>query len=138
MEHEEIVRYLEERHISVFTVTFTLHCLLSHLQVFSRKGGIAEPEVKMCTSLNFDGKKALKECALWLLTLSQDCNDSHYKEISVGTEKHYVYNTNGNEAESVSTWYWNVATRPEEPRSALFRTLSAERAVQQPKTFTHA
>ena len=101
MGHEEIVRYLEERHISVFTVTFTLHCLLSHLQVFSRKGGIAEPEVKMCTSLNFDGKKALKECALWLLTLSQDCQESHYKEIGAGTEKHYVY-CGGNEGTSVT------------------------------------
>jgi hypothetical protein len=100
MEHAEIVRYLEQRHISVFTVTFMLHCLLSHLQVFSKKGGIAEPEVKMCTSLNFDGKKALKECALWLLTLSQDCQESHYKAIGSGTEKHYVY-CGGNDGTSV-------------------------------------
>ena len=101
LEHAEIVRILDERNISVFTVAFMLHCLLSHLQVFSKKGGLAEPEIKMCTTVNFDGKKALKECALWLLTLSQDCNDSHYKEISVGTEKHYVY-CGGKEAESVT------------------------------------
>jgi len=35
--HEEIVRKLEERNISVFAVTFMLYCVLSHLNLFSKK-----------------------------------------------------------------------------------------------------
>ena len=85
-----------------FCVYGYFHATLSAFTFTSifQKGGIAEPEVKMCTSLNFDGKKALKECALWLLTLGQDCQESHYKAIGSGTDKHYVY-CGGNEGTSV-------------------------------------
>lgn len=81
--HDEIVRILNERKISVFAVSFMLHCLLTHLNVFSKKGA-TEPEVKLFTTLSYDGKKALKEWTLWLLTLGQDINGSHYTQ-STGT-----------------------------------------------------
>ena len=93
-EHEDIVHYLNDRHVTVFAVTFMLHCILTHLHVFSQKNGTLEPEVKMFTSLSFDGKKALKEESLWLLSLGQDSNESHYSErnSSTGTGAIWVYN----------------------------------------------
>ena len=80
--HDEIVRILTERKISVFAVSFMLHCLLTHLNVFSKKAA-TEPEVKLFTTLSYDGKKALKEWTLWLLTLGQDINGSHYTQSTV-------------------------------------------------------
>ena len=62
--HDEIVGILNERNISVFAVSFMLHCLLTHLNVFSKKAA-TEPEVKLFTTLSYDGKKALKEWTLW-------------------------------------------------------------------------
>ena len=76
--HDERVRFLEERNITVFASAFLLHCLLSHLLVFSKKTGSVEPEVKMFTTLNFDGKKSLKELSLWLLSFGQDCDEGNY------------------------------------------------------------
>jgi hypothetical protein len=90
-DHEDIVKHLNDRGVSVFAVSFLLHCVLTHLHVFSKKAGLTEPEVKMFSTLHFDGKKALKECTLWLLTLGQDGNVSHYSDASSGTGKLYSY-----------------------------------------------
>ena len=77
--HDEIVQRLNERNISVYAITFMLHCLVTYLNVFSKKSS-TEPEVKLFTTQNFDGKKALKELSLWLLSLGQDSEGSHYTQ----------------------------------------------------------
>lgn len=105
MEHEDIVQHLNDRNVSVFAFVFMLHCMLTHLNMFSRKAGNnTEPEVKMFTTLNYDGKKAVKEWSLWALTLGQDSDVWHYTDKTApdGTSKCFVY-SGGEDAEGITS-----------------------------------
>ena len=137
--HDEIVRILNERKISVFAVSFMLHCLLTHLNVFSKKAA-TEPEVKLFTTLSYDGKKALKEWTLWLLTLGQDINGSHYTQ-STGTASEtgresgnaWVYSGGKDDAGlfQVPGIGSKLSARPEEPRSTMLRSHVSAREISQ-------
>ena len=94
--HEEYVSFLEKRGVTVFAMTFMLHCLLTHLHVFSKKSGSVEPEVKVFTTQNYDGKKALKELSLWLLSLGQDCDCTNYTNSSAeSASRDFVHHGGG-------------------------------------------
>ena len=75
--HKQIVKALNAQKISVFTIAFFLHVLLSHFRVFSdpKKG---DPRVQVNMDLHFDGSRALSETVFWLLVAGQDCDDANY------------------------------------------------------------
>ena len=75
--HEDLVKELNRRQISVFTVACALHCILTHLNIYNRKT-VAEKEVNMYSSAIFDGARAMQEIVLWLLTLGQNCDEADY------------------------------------------------------------
>jgi len=87
-DQDYMCEFLNQRKISVFAVTFMMHCMLTHLNVMSKKGGVLEHEVKVFSSNSFDGVKALKEWSVWLLSLGQDCDQDHYERKGSG----YVFN----------------------------------------------
>jgi len=75
--HEEIVKELNKRQISVYTLACAVHCIMTHLNVYNKKT-VAEKEVNMFSTATFDGARAMQEIVLWLLTLGQNCDEADY------------------------------------------------------------
>jgi len=83
--HKQIVKKLNAANVSVYSIAFYLHSMLSHFRVYSdpNKG---DPAVQVESNRKFHGGRALEEIVLWLLIAGQDCNDSNYTVIAPTSE----------------------------------------------------
>ena len=79
--HEDLVKLLNQKQVSVFTVAMCLHCLVTNLYIYGKKNPEKmEPEVNMYSTATFDGARALEEHVLWLLTIGQNCEEEDYTQ----------------------------------------------------------
>ena len=79
--HEDLVKLLNQKQVSVFTVAMCLHVLVTNLYVYNKKfPDKMEPEVNIYATATFDGARALEENVLWLLTLGQNCDEEDYTQ----------------------------------------------------------
>ena len=83
--HKQIVRILNAANVSVFSIAFYLHVMLSHFRVYGDPK-VGEPRVIVESTRDFDGGRALEETVLWLLLAGQDCNASNYTYTVGNTE----------------------------------------------------
>ena len=97
--HKQIVKKLNAENVSVFTIAFFLHVMLSHCRVYSNPNK-GEPKVHAVTNKDFNGNRALQETVLWLTVAGQDCNPANYTFVNSNAEfpgGFWAYNESGAE-----------------------------------------
>lgn len=93
------MKILNAENVSVNTIAFFLHVMLSHFRVYSNPVK-SDPEVKVITNREFAGIRALEELVLWLLVSGQDCNQANYSFVPPNAENptgFWAYNGSGAE-----------------------------------------
>ena len=73
--HDERVRRLERRGVTVYTIGFFIHFMFSTLRLYNDK----DASVHMTNTGTFNTTMAIKEIILWLICAGQDCNKNNYK-----------------------------------------------------------
>ena len=83
--HKQIVKILNGANVSVFSIAFFFHVMLSHFRVYSDPK-VGDPRVQVESNRDFNAGRALQEIVLWLLIAGQDCNSGNYTFTAANSE----------------------------------------------------